>query len=81
MQTARWHGREDIRVEEIKQASVGPEKVRVEVDFCGICGSDLHEYAAGPIFVPEGDPHPVSGEVAPITMGHEFIRTVVVSYR
>ncbi|MCH7660669.1 MAG: 2,3-butanediol dehydrogenase [Euryarchaeota archaeon] len=72
MQAARWHGREDIRVEEVERASVGPEEVHVEVDSCGICGSDLHEYAAGPIFVPEGEPHPVSGEVAPITMGHEF---------
>src|SRR5699024_1118508 len=34
--------------------------------------SDLHEYLAGPIFVPVTEPHPVSGEKAPVVMGHEF---------
>lgn len=72
MQAVTWHGQRDLRIEELDAASVGPEEVRVTVDTCGICGSDLHEYAAGPIFIPEGDPHPVSGETAPITMGHEF---------
>ncbi|MFC6838206.1 2,3-butanediol dehydrogenase [Halomarina ordinaria] len=72
MQAAVWYGRRDIRVEERAAGEVGPTDVRVEVDTCGICGSDLHEYAAGPIFIPEGEPHPVSGEAAPITMGHEF---------
>ncbi|WP_423747487.1 2,3-butanediol dehydrogenase (plasmid) [Haladaptatus sp. SPP-AMP-3] len=72
MQAARWHGQRDIRVEEAEETSVGATDVRVAVDTCGICGSDLHEYAAGPIFIPEGEPHAVSGEKAPITMGHEF---------
>ena len=72
MRAARYHGRADVRVEEVKSASVGPGEVRIEVGACGICGSDLHEYAAGPIFVPDGTPHPVSGDRLPITMGHEF---------
>lgn len=55
-----------------EEANVSANEVRVEVDTAGICGSDLHEYAAGPIFIPEGDPHGVSKERAPITMGHEF---------
>lgn len=46
--------------------------MRVEIDTCGICGSDLHEYTTGPIFIPSGEPHPVSRGTAPITMGHEF---------
>jgi len=76
MQAATYHGREDIRVEEVDQQSLGPGQVRVDVDACGICGSDLHEYTAGPIFVPEDEPHPISGETAPVTMGHEFSGTV-----
>ncbi|WP_265110484.1 2,3-butanediol dehydrogenase [Halosolutus halophilus] len=76
MRAAAYHDRGDIRVEDVAEGSVGPEQVRIEVDSCGICGSDLHEYAAGPIFVPEGDPHPVSGETAPIRMGHEYSGTV-----
>src|SRR5664280_3029611 len=43
----------------------------------GICGTDLHEYLEGPIFVPPtGHPHPTSGESAPITLGHEMSGTV-----
>jgi len=72
MQAATYHGREDVRVEEVDQQSLGPGQVRVDVEACGICGSDLHEYAAGPIFVPADEPHPISGETAPVTMGHEF---------
>ncbi|MBP2249923.1 (R,R)-butanediol dehydrogenase/meso-butanediol dehydrogenase/diacetyl reductase [Halarchaeum solikamskense] len=76
MRAAVYHGREDVRVEEIEEPTVGDGDVLVEVAACGICGSDLHEYAAGPIFVPGEEPHPVSGETAPIPMGHEFGGTV-----
>lgn len=76
MQAARWHGRKDIRVEEIDEQSLGPNDVRIGVAACGICGSDLHEYAAGPIFIPDEEPHPLSGEAAPLTMGHEFAGVV-----
>lgn len=72
MQAATWHGQRDIRIEERDVESVGANEVRVEVDTCGLCGSDLHEYAAGPIFIPDEEAHPVSGDTAPITMGHEF---------
>ncbi|PSP75158.1 butanediol dehydrogenase [Halobacteriales archaeon QS_3_64_16] len=77
MRAAMYHGREDIRIEEVEEKSVGAEEVRVEIDSGGICGSDLHEYAAGPIFVPDEEPHPVSGETAPIGMGHEFSGVLV----
>lgn len=74
MRAAVYHGQEDVRIEEIStpDAPTGNE-VQVDVAACGICGSDLHEYTAGPIFVPEqGNPHPVTGEELPIPMGHEF---------
>lgn len=52
---------------------VAPGTVGVQVAWCGICGTDLHEFMEGPIFIPPcGHPHPISGESAPITMGHEF---------
>ena len=45
----------------------------IKVDWCGICGTDLHEYLEGPIFTPvAGSPHPLTGEVAPVQLGHEF---------
>lgn len=73
MKAARYYDRGDIRIENIPEPTVAPGEVGVEVAFCGICGSDLHEYVDGPIFVPPaGHPHPISGESAPITLGHEF---------
>lgn len=72
MKAARWYKARDIRVEEVAEPEPGPGQVKIKVRQTGICGSDLHEYAAGPIFVPVTAPHPVSGEVAPIIMGHEF---------
>jgi (R,R)-butanediol dehydrogenase/meso-butanediol dehydrogenase/diacetyl reductase len=72
MRAATYHGREDIRVEDVEEQSLGPDRVRIDIDSCGICGSDLHEYVAGPIFVPAEEPHPISQETAPIRMGHEF---------
>ncbi|RWR08993.1 2,3-butanediol dehydrogenase [Paenirhodobacter populi] len=72
MKAARWHNAKDIRVDDIPEPEVTAGKVKVRVKWTGICGSDLHEYLAGPIFVPVKTPHPVSGDVAPIVMGHEF---------
>lgn len=73
MRAALYHGRRDVRVEET-DAPAGPraDELRVSVTACGVCGSDLHEYAAGPIAVPAEDPHPVTGETLPVSLGHEF---------
>lgn len=76
MKAARWHGVKDIRVEEIDTPTPGPGEVAIKVAWTGICGSDLHEYLAGPIFVPVEQDHPLSHDKAPITMGHEYCGTV-----
>lgn len=76
MKAARWYKARDIRVEEIEEPKVTAGRVKIEVAWTGICGSDLHEYVAGPIFIPVGTPHPISKECAPIVMGHEFSGTV-----
>lgn len=77
MQALRWHGVKDLRVEQIEEPNVQKGKVKIKVQWCGICGSDLHEYAAGPIFIPQGGKHPLTGEEAPVVMGHEFSGQVV----
>ncbi|ABV95869.1 alcohol dehydrogenase GroES domain protein (plasmid) [Dinoroseobacter shibae DFL 12 = DSM 16493] len=72
MKAARWHGAKDIRVEDVDEPTPGAGEVKIKVAWTGICGSDLHEFLAGPIFVPVGEDHPLSHDKAPITMGHEY---------
>lgn len=76
MLAARWHGRRDIRVDEVADlGEPAPGWVRLRVLACGICGTDLEEYTAGPLFIPL-EPHPTSGACAPLTMGHETVGVV-----
>lgn len=78
MRAAVWHGRRDTRLEEVPEAPPpGPGEIRIKVAWVGICGTDLHEYAAGPIFMPVGEPHPLTGKAAPLIQGHEFSGIVV----
>ena len=73
MRAARYYGNKDIRIEEIDEPTAGAGEVLIDVAFCGICGTDLHEYLDGPIFCPTPDtPTSWSGETAPVTLGHEF---------
>jgi len=76
MKAARYYGARDVRVEDVDPQPCGPNDVRIEVAACGICGSDLHNYADG-IGRPADEPHPVTGETLPITIGHEVGGTVV----
>ena len=77
MHAVRFHGRKDIRVDSVPIPSTQPGWVRVKPAFCGICGSDLHEYLGGPNIIPAlGSPHAITGEVLPLTLGHEFSGTV-----
>jgi (R,R)-butanediol dehydrogenase/meso-butanediol dehydrogenase/diacetyl reductase len=72
MRAAVYHNKHDIRVEELTEpGALGPGQVRLRPYMCGICGTDLHEYAAGPIVIPT-TPHPLSGAKAPQVLGHEF---------
>ncbi|MFI7699409.1 2,3-butanediol dehydrogenase [Nonomuraea sp. NPDC049480] len=76
MRAVLWYGAKDVRVEDVPVTPPGPGEVTIEVAYCGICGSDLHEYADGPHAVPVGEAHPESGVAAPLILGHEFCGTV-----
>src|SRR5690349_23850680 len=72
MRAARYYGKHDIRVEEVSEPTIREaDDVLVEVAFCGICGTDLHEYSVGPIVTP-ATPHPLTGVTLPQILGHEF---------
>lgn len=72
MKAAVWYGKKDIRVEDRKVARLGQNDVKIKVAWAGICGSDLHEYSHGPIQIPVDNEDPLTGNQAPLTMGHEF---------
>ena len=57
MRAARFYDRGDIRVEEINEPAVKTGQVGIDVAWCGICGTDLHEFLDGPIFCPSAE-HP-----------------------
>jgi len=80
MRAARYHGAGDVRVEDVDPDPVGPGAVRIAVAATGLCGSDLHEYTAGPMTIP-AEPHPVTGDALPFTIGHEIGGTVVETGR
>ncbi len=77
MRAARFHGKSDIRIEDLDVPKIKEhDEVLVEVQWCGICGTDLHEYVVGPIVTPVS-PHPLTGATLPQTLGHEFSARVV----
>ena len=77
MRAARFHGREDIRLEEVPEPDPGPGEVKLRVLYAGICGTDVHEYYNGPLFTPGTVPHPLSGVTNPVILGHEMSGEVV----
>jgi (R,R)-butanediol dehydrogenase/meso-butanediol dehydrogenase/diacetyl reductase len=75
----RFHAARDLRIEDVPEPpDPGAGEVVVRVATCGICGTDLHEYAAGPIVTPV-EPHPLTGAQNPQILGHEFAGDVVAT--
>jgi len=78
MRAARFHRKEDLRVEDVEEPTPGPGEVKLRNAYSGICGSDLHVY-----FTPEAagldfeHPHPLTGALPPQILGHEFAGEVV----
>jgi (R,R)-butanediol dehydrogenase / meso-butanediol dehydrogenase / diacetyl reductase len=76
MRAVVYNGRHDIEITDVPTPKAGDGQVLIQVAYNGICGTDLHEYYDGPIFVPT-EPHPLTGRSLPVVLGHEFSGTVV----
>src|SRR3954471_23173739 len=77
MRAAVFHAARDVRVEDVPEPSgLGDREVLLRPVWCGVCGTDLHEFAQGPIVIP-AEPHPLNGSVLPQILGHEFSAEVV----
>lgn len=71
MRAAVYHGPNKVEIADVPEPAPAPGTVKLEVGYNGICGTDLHEYYAGPIFIPT-EPHPLTGRELPLVLGHEF---------
>jgi len=77
MKALRWYDRKDIRVEDVPEPIIEhPEDVKVKIVSAGICGTDLHEYQNGPVYISKS-PHPLTNKKPPIVLGHEAVGVVV----
>ncbi len=68
MKAAMLMGNQSIEIKEIAEPTPKANEVILKVGYTGICGTDLHEYQAGPMFAK-----------ANVVLGHETAGTVVAS--
>jgi len=68
MKRANYHGIRNIKVEEVDNLDPGPDEVTVKIKFCGICGSDVHEYLHGPFPISSWG-HEACGEIVAKGLG------------
>lgn len=77
MKALVYHGNKDLRVEEVLEPETQQGQVKLAVDFCGICATDIEEYLYGPVFISGDTPNPVTGKMMPLVTGHEITGTVI----
>ena len=78
MKAAVWHGRQDVRIEAVNEPPPpAAGQVQVQVAWCGICGTDLHEFLGGPLYIPVGSPHTLTGVQSPVIIGHELSGEII----
>jgi (R,R)-butanediol dehydrogenase/meso-butanediol dehydrogenase/diacetyl reductase len=72
MRAAVYRGNRQLTVEDVPEPSVSAGEIKVRVARNGICGTDVHEYYEGPLFIPVSRPHPLTARTMPLILGHEF---------
>ena len=63
MKAAVYHGKHDLKVEEVPEKELKDNEVMIQVKYCGVCGTDIH------IFNGDGGSSAVT---PPLIPGHEF---------
>jgi (R,R)-butanediol dehydrogenase/meso-butanediol dehydrogenase/diacetyl reductase len=69
MKALRWYGPQDLRYVDAPEPSPEKGQIKVKINLAGICGSEIREFAFGPLAL--------SSDQAPLTIGHEFAGKVV----
>jgi len=71
-----YRGNKDINLENVPEPDVVSGEVKISVDFCGICATDIEEYLYGPVFIDAYEPNKVTGKMMPMITGHEITGTI-----
>ena len=71
-----YHGNKELRIESVDEPEPGPGEVKLRVDYCGICATDIEEYLYGPKFIASDPPNALTGKSIPLITGHELTATV-----
>ena len=71
MRIAQLIAQHRFQITEAPSAAPGPGEIQVRVHFCGICGSDLHNFSEGSV----GD----TPSAFPMVLGHEPTGTVLAT--
>src|SRR5437868_5613915 len=77
MRAAVYHGAHDVRIEQRPMPERAAGQVLLRVLRSGMCGTDATEWCSGPHLYAVARPHPVTGHVGPLILGHEFVGEVV----
>jgi (R,R)-butanediol dehydrogenase / meso-butanediol dehydrogenase / diacetyl reductase len=72
MKAAYYHGKKTVRTGDSVPRKPGPDEVRIQVAYCGVCGTDLHIFKGGMdkrVSIPQVIGHEMSGEIAEVGSG------------
>lgn len=76
MRAAVYHAAGDVRLERRALPQPGEGETLIRVLRSGMCGTDASEWRHGPTLFPVDRPHPASGHLGPLVLGHEFLGEV-----
>ena len=76
MKALVYHGNRDLRLESVPDPEPSEGEVRLRIDYCGICATDVEEYVYGPKFIFHDEPNALTGKKTPIVTGHEITGTI-----
>ena len=77
MKALVYHGNKDLRLEDVHEPVPQAGEIKLGIDYCGICATDIEEYLYGPNFIANRVPNRLTGRSLPIITGHEITGTVV----
>jgi L-iditol 2-dehydrogenase len=63
MRAAVYHGKDDVRLEEVPVPKIGPGELLIKVHTCGICGTDLKKIRTGSHSAPRIFGHETAGVI------------------